>query len=309
MEQRWKKRISKNVQLWNKQYWKLKGMNKGGWNEDKHVEEASALYQSDTGEVFRFAKCVPVLHKLPKFDPMVDPMVVSPPAEKSSSRPPSNDALYSCDEEDDVLETMEEETRKKKPVVNNRAPPQGSNLERPMGMKKAKLIKKLENAGVFPSGTPASLLSSVGDTDKTDNVLVEMSSATKDLVAAMTSTTALKQDELRMRQHEKWMKMASFYVSIGERDRALVLMAKIRGDEKAMEQSKSAGHSTPNKEPEDEREAGEVDDINIEALRPNDVGAVDGINIEAPGPNDAGEEDDDNMEVMMQEEIRDERVE
>jgi hypothetical protein len=67
----------------------------------------------------------------------------------------------------------------------------------------------------------------------------------------MTSTTALKQDELRMRQHKKCMKMASFYVSIGERDRALALMTKIEGDDdKAIEQSKSAGYSTPNKEPE-----------------------------------------------------------
>jgi hypothetical protein len=113
---------------------------------------------------------------------MVDPMLVSPPAAKSSSHLPSNDALYSCGKEDDLLETTEEETRKKKPIVNNRAPPQGSNLKRPMGMKKAKLIKKLEGAGVFSSGSPASLLSSVGDKGKTDSVMVEMSSATKDLL-------------------------------------------------------------------------------------------------------------------------------
>jgi hypothetical protein len=60
IEQRWKKRISKNVQLWNKHYRQLKGMQKSGWNEDKYVEEASALYKSHTGETFRFAKCVPV---------------------------------------------------------------------------------------------------------------------------------------------------------------------------------------------------------------------------------------------------------
>ena len=260
-------------------------MNKSRWNEDKYVEEASSLYQSGTGEVFRFAKCVlPVLQKLPKFDPMVDPMVVSPPAAaKSLSHPPSSDALHSCDEEeDDVLETTEEETRTKKPVVNNRATPQGSNLERRMGMKKAKLIKNLEVAGVFSSRTSAaSLLSSVGDTDKTDSVMVEeMSSATKDLVAAMTSTTALNQEELRMRQHEKWMKMASFYVSIGERDRALALMAKVEGNDEAIEQSKtSAGYSTPNKEPEDEQEAGKVDDISIEAPRSNNAGELDDDNI------------------------------
>ena len=109
-----------------------------------------------------------------------------------------------------------------------------------------------------------------------------------------------------MRQHEnKGMKMASFYVSIGERDCALALMAKIEGDhDEAIEESKSAVYSTPNKEPEDERDVGKVDDINIEAPRPNNSGGVDDINIEAPRPNeDAGEGDDDNIEVLMQEEV------
>ena len=127
-------------------------MNKSEWNKDKYVEEASALYKSDTGDIFRFAKCVlPVLHKLPK----LDPMVVVPPAEKLSS-PQCDDGFFSCDNKDDVLETGE--TRKKEPVVNNRVPPEGSNLERPMGMKKAKLIKKLEDAGVLSTGTSTCII-------------------------------------------------------------------------------------------------------------------------------------------------------
>ena len=52
IEQRWKKRISRSVQLWNKHYRQLKGMQKSGWNEDKYIEEASALFKSDTGVTF-----------------------------------------------------------------------------------------------------------------------------------------------------------------------------------------------------------------------------------------------------------------
>jgi hypothetical protein len=37
---------------------KLKGMNKGGWNEEKYVEEPSNLYKGETGELFCFKKCV-----------------------------------------------------------------------------------------------------------------------------------------------------------------------------------------------------------------------------------------------------------
>ena len=48
IEQRWKKRISKSVQLWNKHYKQLKGMNKSGWNEEKYVKEASNFYKGET---------------------------------------------------------------------------------------------------------------------------------------------------------------------------------------------------------------------------------------------------------------------
>jgi hypothetical protein len=35
IEQRWKKRIAKSVQLWNTHYKQLKGMNKSRWHEEK----------------------------------------------------------------------------------------------------------------------------------------------------------------------------------------------------------------------------------------------------------------------------------
>jgi hypothetical protein len=53
IEQRWKKRIAKSVQLLNKHY---KCMNKSGWNEENYVEEASNLYKGETSELFCFKK-------------------------------------------------------------------------------------------------------------------------------------------------------------------------------------------------------------------------------------------------------------
>jgi hypothetical protein len=50
---RGEKRIRRSVQLWNKHsYRQLKGIQKSGWNKDKYIEEASAIYKSDTGEAF-----------------------------------------------------------------------------------------------------------------------------------------------------------------------------------------------------------------------------------------------------------------
>ncbi|KAI2509564.1 No apical meristem-associated C-terminal domain [Fragilaria crotonensis] len=113
VEQRWKKKISKSVQLWNKFYKQLKGSNKSGWNEAKYIEEAGNLYKD----------------------------------ENSSS------------------------------------------------------------------------------------ILTEMSNATKDLVVAFKANASPKRDQLRMRTHDKWMKMASMYISCGKQDLALQMMQKIQDDE------------------------------------------------------------------------------
>ena len=46
-------------------------MKQGGWNKDNYIEEAGNLFKEEVGEPFKNAKCAPILHKLPKFDPMI----------------------------------------------------------------------------------------------------------------------------------------------------------------------------------------------------------------------------------------------
>ena len=95
IEQRWKKKISKSVQLWNKFYRQLKSVEQSGWNEEKYIEEAGNLYLSEVGEPFKYAKCVHVVHKLPKFDPMVQKYTAEPriqsPGDISDSDDGNND--------------------------------------------------------------------------------------------------------------------------------------------------------------------------------------------------------------------------
>ncbi len=172
-----KKRISRSVQLWNKHNRQLKGMQKSGWNEDKFIEEASALYKSDTGETFRFAKCITILHKLQNFDPMV-----LPPTKASSPQSTNLDTLHSTGPDDDDEEFIPESAHKKNvTLVNNSAPPQGSNMERPMGMKKIKLIKKLEDSGVLLSVVPGlwTDLFNTRNAEEENKMMADMSSATK----------------------------------------------------------------------------------------------------------------------------------
>ena len=240
IEQRWKKRISKSVQLWNKYYRQLKGTQKSGWNEDKYIEEASSLYKDDTGDTFRFAKCVPVLHKLPKYDPMVLP---SAPADNS---PPYDNYTGSDVEGEVVIRPEATSSKKRAALVNNRAPPQGSNMDRPMGMKKAKLLKKLEDAGVLSSTTTGMFSDPVSGSrnNEEESVIADMSSATKELVSVLKAATSLKQDEARMRKHDKWMKMASIYASCGKDDLALAMMKKIEDDDDQWAASEAARKET-----------------------------------------------------------------
>ncbi len=47
----------------------------------------------------------------------------------------------------------------------------------------------------------------------------------------LKAATSNKQDELRMRTHEKWMNMASIYATCGQHDLALGTITKIEHDE------------------------------------------------------------------------------
>jgi len=224
IEQRWKKRISKCVQLWNKFYRQLKSVNRSGWNEDKYIEEAGNLYLSEVGEPFKYAKCVPVLHKLPKFDPMVRNGGVTSVTSADSAPCEALDTDADGDQCSVAVRTPGSQNKKN---VNNSVPAQGSELPRPIGMKKAKKLEKVRS-----SAAKASIDSGRTSSDNVANeFLADMSAVTKDLVAAFKANTSMKREDLTARKHDKWMKMADVYIACGQQEKALALLAKIQDEE------------------------------------------------------------------------------
>ena len=182
IEQRWKKKISKCVQHWNKFYRQLKSVDRSGWNEDKYIEEAENLYSLEVGESFKYAKCVPVLHKLPKFDPMVG---VARSVKTSATTDSPCDLLV----EPDANDKNDGSSAAKK--VNNSGQPQGSDLARPIGMKKAKKLEKVRSsskASIDPSARTDGVVA--------NELLVDMSVATKDLVASFKAFSSMKHENL-----------------------------------------------------------------------------------------------------------------
>jgi hypothetical protein len=60
----------------------------------------------------------------------------------------------------------------------------------------------------------------------------------KDLVVAFKANASLKGNELQMRTHVKWMKIATMYMSCGKRQMALMMVQKIQDDD-----NQAASHS------------------------------------------------------------------
>jgi hypothetical protein len=218
LEQRWKKKISKSVQLWNKFYKQVKSLPRSGWNEDNYIEEAGKLYQAEVGEPFKCAKCVPVVHKLPKFDPMITSSVVS---HSSSPRDVADDD-GSNPSTGDVVSTPPRPRN-----VTNTAPAQGSKLARPLGMKKAKKLAKLEQSARNQRATVTSSVAASASAETLLEDKTEMIGVTKELVAVFKANTMLKEKDLQARQEERLMRMAEMYMSAGQKEKALALLAKI----------------------------------------------------------------------------------
>jgi hypothetical protein len=114
--------------------------------------------------------------------------------------------------------------------VTNTAPAQGSALARPVGMKKAKKLATLEQSSALkqranvtstltpgPTSTAAALLE-----DKT-----EMVGVTKELVAVFKANTMLKEKDLQARQEDRWIRMAEMYMSAGQKEKGLAVLAKL----------------------------------------------------------------------------------
>jgi hypothetical protein len=196
IEQRWKKKISKSVQVWNKFYRQLKSVKQSGWNEDNYVEEAGNLFEEEVGETFKYAKCVPLLHKLPKCDPMIATNNSSPSSHLGIGADDDSNTSHQSHVVATFPPTSVSKEGQTKKNVNNSAPAQGSKLTRPIGMKSAKKLAKLEEDS---ARTKQSLASGVASMPATFATATEgiMGVVTQDLVAAFKANTVLKEQDFR----------------------------------------------------------------------------------------------------------------
>jgi hypothetical protein len=153
----------------------------------KVIEEAENLYFLEVGDSFMHAKCVPVSHKRPKFDPMVG---MARSVKTSATIDSPSDLLVEPDANDNNVSSAAKK-------VNNNRQSQGSDLARPIGiMKKAKKLEKVQSSSkvlIDPSARTSGVLA--------NELLVDMlSAATKDLVASFKAFSFMKHENVTARK-------------------------------------------------------------------------------------------------------------
>jgi hypothetical protein len=113
--------------------------------------------------------------------------------------------------------------------VTNTAPAQGSALARPVGMKKAKKLANLEQSALKQRANVTSTLT-LGLTSSAAALLeekTEMVVVTKKLVAVFKAITMLKEKDLQARQEDRWIRIAEMYMSAGQSEKGLAVLANL----------------------------------------------------------------------------------
>lgn len=116
---RFGRHIQKDVYVFNGHYKTCKENKQSGYVEDNYFHDALELYLEMEGKPFRFAKCVDILHQMPKFNPM-------------TKNDKANNLLEDTTSDDDSAQ------------MNQPSEPMGSKLPRPIGSKAAKKLVKDE---------------------------------------------------------------------------------------------------------------------------------------------------------------------
>jgi hypothetical protein len=71
IQNRWSRHINKDVQLFNGHYKRVKESKPSGYSSEDIITLALEEYRVQEGSKFRFIDCIPVLHAVPKFNPLI----------------------------------------------------------------------------------------------------------------------------------------------------------------------------------------------------------------------------------------------
>ena len=144
---RFKRHIQKKVNVFNKYFKIVKQEGPSGTPYTEYIRLAMEKYLEEEGRPFLFEDCVPILHQMPKFDPMIEVEEIE------------------IDDDDAEEEADESSSGNKKPAaVNKIGAPMGAGMSRPPGAKAAKRQMKEEQSVSTLESTKVEALQKLADT-------------------------------------------------------------------------------------------------------------------------------------------------
>ena len=78
LENRWARHISCNVSTFNRYYKAIADNPPSGFTAQDYIKKARDDFAANEGKPFNFIECIPILHKMPKFDPFASPESIVP---------------------------------------------------------------------------------------------------------------------------------------------------------------------------------------------------------------------------------------
>ena len=139
LDNRWRKHIQQDGQIYNKYWTQLKSQNPSGWTPEMFYDEASKLFQQYEGKPFRFLDCIKVIHAS---NIKIDPLKI----DNEDPEPLHPDVAHLAADA-----TATGETNKRSYNAINSV--MGADKPRPQGTKAAKLAKKAATAAASLSAT------------------------------------------------------------------------------------------------------------------------------------------------------------
>ena len=212
---RFQRQIQRAVNKFNKYYKEHKEVNPSGWNEEKFIQAATDSFLEHEGKPFKWQNCIAILHQMPKFNPM----------------------MAHHEEEDDNPGVGDDDSNNSKRGHNKIGGVMGDSMDRPIGSKAAKRLKKEEIS------------------------LITVQSAKVDSMKELTGATNKLADALVTKaKHDTWMKQATFFANIGNMGKAQEFMQKLEQDQMriAEEESKATAKAAAREEEEEEEAIAEA---------------------------------------------------
>ncbi len=199
---RFKKTIGRDVSSFNQYYKQVAEKNPSGWTKQMIMDTAIQVYYEMEGKAFKFDKCAKILHGLAKFNPM-------------------------------IMSKGDDDATESGGTTNRVETVMGAKIERPIGTKKAKRLKREAPAEAERMET-----------------MKRMADSSMELAQAMKRR--VYQDGLYKRME--------MYHKFGMKDEAMALMKKMEDDDESDNKNKSEKESVDGNDNDDSNGVDTIED-------------------------------------------------